>query len=121
MQPHGFSVSSAGDVNADGFDGVIIGARGLGGGAAYVLFGSAARFGNNCRSRRPCRRIRGFTISGNGIFVGTSVSSAGDASTAMGWTTRWSPPIPSCRAPPIWSLGNAGGFADIDLSDLWQR
>ena len=46
----GFSVSAAGDVNGDGFDDLIVGARGgddggTDAGEAYVVFGSASGFG----------------------------------------------------------------------------
>lgn len=77
----GISVSSAGDVNGDGFDDLIIGANGNDGnaGAAYVVFGSAT----------PPASINLDTIAaGNGGFkitgentddgAGWSVSAAGD-------------------------------------------
>ncbi|WP_313948720.1 beta strand repeat-containing protein [Richelia sinica] len=78
----GFSVSSAGDVNGDGFDDLIIGAFGADpngsySGQSYVVFGNAApeldlNSGN--------RLVNGFKI--NGItaydFSGRTVSSAGD-------------------------------------------
>ena len=46
----GFSVSAAGDVNGDGFDDLIVGARlgddgGTNAGEAYVVFGKASGFG----------------------------------------------------------------------------
>lgn len=49
MDWSGYSVSNAGDVNGDGFDDVIIGARhadptGGDAGASYVLFGEATGF-----------------------------------------------------------------------------
>jgi hypothetical protein len=48
----GFSVASAGDINGDGFDDVIIGAlqadpNGIGSGASYVVFGAAGGFAAN--------------------------------------------------------------------------
>jgi len=80
----GLSVSSAGDVNGDGFDDLIIGAprtdpNGYGSGSCYVVFGKSSGFdaslglfsldGNN-----------GFRLDGLAIsdFLGKSVSSAGD-------------------------------------------
>ena len=74
----GWSVSSAGDVNGDGFDDLLIGAEGAGGaGESYVIFGEAslpatidlASLGSD-----------GVTIFGADArdFSGRSVSSAGD-------------------------------------------
>jgi hypothetical protein len=86
----GGSVSSAGDVNGDGFDDLIIGARGgddggSGAGEAYVVFGSDQGFGTNVAGRQvidltTITSAQGFIIQGDtaGDFAGGSVSSAGD-------------------------------------------
>jgi hypothetical protein len=67
----GTSVSSAGDVNGDGYSDVIIGARGYSAntGRAYIFFGGASM--NNTAD---------VTITGDttNIYLGNSVSSAGD-------------------------------------------
>ena len=86
----GTSVSSAGDVNGDGFDDLIVGARGGddGGsyaGEAYVLFGSASGFGTTVGGRQvidltSLTPAQGFIIQGDAASdrAGWSVSSAGD-------------------------------------------
>src|SRR4028118_374949 len=81
----GWSVSSAGDVNGDGFDDLIIGARladpnGISGaGQSYVVFGSNSGFGASV-NLSTLNGSNGFAI--NGIAAsdesGFSVSSAGD-------------------------------------------
>jgi len=80
----GDSVSSAGDVNGDGFDDVIIGARyadpnGISSGQSYVVFGSNSGFGASF-NLSELNGSNGFAI--NGIrgydYSGRSVSSAGD-------------------------------------------
>ncbi|MBF0627392.1 MAG: FG-GAP repeat protein, partial [Magnetococcales bacterium] len=80
----GFSVSSAGDVNGDGLDDVIIGARwadpnGADSGASYVLFGKSAGW-NASIDLATLNGTTGFCI--NGILAndqsGSAVSSAGD-------------------------------------------
>jgi Ca2+-binding RTX toxin-like protein len=79
----GFSVSSAGDVNGDGYDDVLIGAynadtNGSNAGATYVVFGASSFNPNLALS--ALNGVSGFQISGEagGDFSGFSVSSAGD-------------------------------------------
>ncbi|RJF90026.1 hypothetical protein D3874_15600 [Oleomonas cavernae] len=86
----GWSVSSAGDVNGDGYDDLIVGApRGDDGGAdageAYVLFGGAGTFGSDVGGRQVIdltglSAAQGFVIQGDlgADSTGYSVSSAGD-------------------------------------------
>jgi hypothetical protein len=86
----GWSASSAGDVNGDGFNDIIIGALGndRGGkdsGAAFVVFGKAAGFGTYVDGRlvfdlSGLTAAQGFIIQGGsaGDWAGNSVSSAGD-------------------------------------------
>jgi hypothetical protein len=80
----GVSVSSAGDVNGDGIDDLIIGAydadpNGNGSGQSYVVFGSRSGF-SSALSLSTLNGINGFIV--NGIAAGdlssSSVSSAGD-------------------------------------------
>src|SRR4028119_1835166 len=81
----GSSVSSAGDVNGDGFDDLIIGARyadpnGINAaGQSYVVFGSNSGFGADL-NLWDLDGSKGFAINGiaAGDISGRSVSSAGD-------------------------------------------
>jgi Ca2+-binding RTX toxin-like protein len=81
----GRSVASAGDVNGDGFDDLIIGARGAdpGGdsfaGESYVVFGKAGGF-TATFDLASLNGSNGFRIDGVNIddFSGSSVASAGD-------------------------------------------
>jgi hypothetical protein len=81
----GFSVSSAGDVNGDGFDDLIIGAvfadpNGIfSAGQSYVVFGSNSGFGASF-NLSTLNGSNGFAINGIAVFdlSGFSVSSAGD-------------------------------------------
>jgi Ca2+-binding RTX toxin-like protein len=78
----GGSVSSAGDVNGDGFDDLVIGAIGAdvgsyGSGAAYLVFGKAGGFNPNLRLSN-LDGANGFRISGEEQGIGISVSGAGD-------------------------------------------
>ncbi|MBC2776533.1 FG-GAP repeat protein [Parasphingopyxis marina] len=81
----GFSVSSAGDVNGDGFDDIIIGARGADpdgnsfAGESYVVFGSGGGFTASL-DLATLDGTNGFRINGVEAFdaSGTSVSAAGD-------------------------------------------
>jgi len=82
----GFSVASAGDINGDGFDEVIIGTYFSDGnanpnaGAAYVVFGKAGAFAASIDLAQVALGQGGFVIRGEDAFdyVGRSVSSAGD-------------------------------------------
>ena len=81
----GGSVSSAGDVNGDGFDDVLIGARGAdqglysNAGESYVVFGKATGFASSI-SLSGLDGSNGFQISGIAFDDGSgrSVSSIGD-------------------------------------------
>ncbi len=79
----GGSVSSAGDINGDGFDDVIVGADGAGGsydsGASYVVFGKASGFDAQI-DLSELNGSDGFRLEGEKFFTsfGHSVSSAGD-------------------------------------------
>jgi len=78
----GISVASAGDVNGDGFDDVVIGARGYNNnGSSYVVFGSDAGFGAtfDLGSLELGSGVEGFKITGiDAEFSDITVSSAGD-------------------------------------------
>ena len=81
----GSSVSSAGDINGDGFDDLIIGAfgadaYGLKSGASYVVFGKAAGF-SAAMDLSSLDGTTGFRLHGVGTNIkglGWSVSDAGD-------------------------------------------
>src|SRR5919199_1728717 len=85
LDQSGGSVSSAGDVNGDGFDDLIIGARlaspnGIReAGQSYVVFGSNSGFGASF-NLSTLNGSNGFAINGiaAGDLSGRSVSSAGD-------------------------------------------
>jgi hypothetical protein len=79
------SVSSAGDVNGDGFDDLLIGAHGADpngqsfAGESYVVFGKAGGFGTSF-NLSDINGSNGFVINGidPGDYSGQSVSTAGD-------------------------------------------
>jgi len=76
----GRSVASAGDINGDGFDDVIIGAfRASGGGESYVVFGNNAPFAASLELS-SLNATNGFIINGidGGDSSGSSLGSAGD-------------------------------------------
>ena len=79
----GFSVSSAGDVNGDGYDDLIIGADGVDGsaGETYVVYGAASAPGTDGElDLGALDGTNGFILTGiaAGDSSGQSVSSAGD-------------------------------------------
>ena len=80
----GCSVSAAGDINGDGIDDLIVGARyadpnGSNSGASYVVFGKNTGFAANV-NLSGLTGTNGFKISGvaGGDYSGWSVSGAGD-------------------------------------------
>ena len=78
----GNSVSSAGDINGDGFDDLIIGATKAGGytGRSYVVFGKSGGFGASIDLAAVAGGTGGFILLGQNTNdrSGISVSSAGD-------------------------------------------
>src|SRR5690606_35183543 len=81
----GYSVASAGDVNGDGFDDLLIGAAyadpggNSAAGASYVVFGKASGFAASI-DLAALDGATGFRVDGAaaGDYSGTSVASAGD-------------------------------------------
>ena len=77
----GSSVSAAGDINADGFDDILIGGNGVSNnrGAVYVIFGSNQTF-THPFNLSSIDGINGFLINGavDGDELGGSASSVGD-------------------------------------------
>jgi hypothetical protein len=79
---YGWSVAGAGDINGDGYDDVIVGAKeqtnpggGLAAGTVYIYLGSATGIASNSDATSASAILNGV----NGFdFFGTSVSSAGD-------------------------------------------
>ena len=79
----GWSVSTAGDINKDGYDDILIGATGYSDqGAAYVIYGGEkSSLGNMVLTTTPLDpATTGFKITSisYSAFIGYSVSSAGD-------------------------------------------
>ena len=127
----GVSVSAAGDVNGDGFDDLLIGARGVdvgaGGaesGASYVLFGAASGFGANF-DVGTLDGTNGFRIDGvaSADASGLSVSGAGDldgdgfADLIIG--APYADPTGNVAGSSYVVLGAASGFgAILNLADL---
>ena len=80
----GFSVSSAGDINGDGYDDLIIGSReyigGSNKGRSYVVFGGPGVGSSGIIALSSLNGSNGFKLDGenNGDYSGWSVSTAGD-------------------------------------------
>ncbi|MGF1456602.1 MAG: Ig-like domain-containing protein [Alphaproteobacteria bacterium] len=82
----GYSVSGAGDVNGDGIDDLIVGARGASAGGvarsgkSFVVFGTTAALGASSFSLDTLDGLNGFAIDGRGEqdFSGSAVTGIGD-------------------------------------------
>ena len=128
-QRSGISVASAGDVNGDGYDDMIVGAYRASGtgtdtGAAYVVFGKASGFAANI-DLSSLNGTTGFRLSGVNTldYAGFSVASAGDVN-GDGFDdlivgAKGADPNGSQSGASYVVFGKASGFtANIDLSSL---
>ena len=130
----GESVSSAGDINGDGFDDILIGApfndaNGSFGGSAYVLFGKATAFTNLDLSSLTIQDGFAITAANAGDMIGSAISSAGDINGDGFDDILVSTPFArnfdifdadsgdSAGASYV-IYGKANGFGDVDLFNL---
>ena len=128
----GVSVASAGDVNGDGFDDVIVGALyadpagGSGAGKSYVVFGTGGGFGASIDLSTIEAGTGGFVINGQSVqdFSGRSVASAGDINgdgidDLIVGADRADPAGKSNAGNSYVVFGKTGGFgASIELSTI---
>jgi hypothetical protein len=125
----GYSVAVVGDVNGDGFDDAIIGARGADpngsySGSSYLVFGAAGGFGANL-DLSALNGSNGFQISGEAANdqAGHSASAAGDVN-GDGYADiligAWGVDDNGTDAGGAYVVfGAAGGFgSNLDLSAL---
>src|SRR6267154_620100 len=124
----GFSVSSAGDVNGDGFADFIIGAPNAGpngakSGASYVVFGKSSGFSSNL-DLSSLNGSNGFQINGKtaGDYAGAAVSAGdinGDGLTDLLIGAPSAAPNGLYSGAAYVVFGKASGFpASLELSSL---
>ncbi|MBE9242900.1 beta strand repeat-containing protein, partial [Synechocystis salina] len=127
----GFSVSSAGDVNGDGFDDLLIGAFGgdpngqSSAGESYVVFGKSGGFSSSL-NLSDLNGSNGFVINGIDLadYSGVSVSSAGDVNgdgfdDLLIGAFGGDPNGQSSAGESYVVFGKSGGFSSsLNLSDL---
>ena len=128
----GFSVASAGDVNGDGFDDLIVGAYfadpagGSDAGKSYVVFGTSGGFGASIDLSAIAAGTGGFVINGQNALdrSGVSVASAGDVNgdgfgDLIVGASRADPVGGSDAGKSYVVFGTGGGFgASINLSAI---
>jgi VCBS repeat-containing protein len=125
----GFSVSSAGDVNGDGFDDLIIGAPiadpgGYASGTSYVVFGKAGGFASTL-DLSSLDGATGFRLDGlasedrSGISVASAGDVNGDGFDDLIIGAPVADPVGTFSGASYVVFGKAGGFAStFDLSSL---
>ena len=123
----GSSAASAGDINGDGYDDLILGAPfadvgGVGAGQVYVIFGKATAFGTI--NVGTMTAATGFTIQGDttGDEAGFQVSAAGDVN-GDGYGdliigAPWGDDAGDGAGEAYVLFGHAGGFTNIDLTNI---
>ncbi len=116
----GFTVSSAGDFNGDGFSDLVVGASYTD--SAYVVFGKAGGFSSKL-SVSSLNGTNGFKVSGDLFSFFGRVSSAGDVNgdgyddIIFGQANPLVTPATSAGAAYV-LFGKAGGFKNITTADF---